>query len=107
MLLEVLATANSPRVLVALKSLGGAARFTDIRNTANLGDTQTSRALKDLNKRGLVAAKPQSDRSMRYSITKGGTEVVELLMEFHGLVHSRSGPVARSADKEFESILVL
>lgn len=107
MLLGVLATANSPRVLVALKSLGGTGRFTDIRNTAGLGDTQVSRALKDLNKRGLVAAKPQADRTMHYSITKGGTEIVALLNEFHGLVHGRPGPVAKSADKEFESILVI
>lgn len=105
MLLEVLGRVNSPRVLSAVGNLGASARFTDIRNAAGLGDAQVSRALKDLNKRGLVAGRPASDRSMRYSITKAGGEVLALIRDFHEFVHGRHGPVAQAADREFEEIL--
>jgi len=107
MLLEVLSTANLARVLAALQGLGGSARFTDLRNAVGLGDTQVSRAIRDLNKRGLIVGQPQSDCSMRYAITKGGSETIALLGEFHALVHGRPGAVAESADREFESILVI
>lgn len=106
MLLETIGKANAPRTLSALDALGGTARFTDIRQTTGLSDSQTSRALKHLNKQGLVVGKPQPDRSMLYGMTRAGKETLALIREFHGVVHGRKDAVGKEADKEFEAILV-
>lgn len=106
MLLGILGTAHGPRVLAALSSLGGASRYTDIRNAARIGDAQVTRALKDLNKRGLAAGRPQPDGRMEYAITKLGAEVVKILGEFHAVVHNQQGSVAKATDKELEEILI-
>jgi len=106
MLLDMLGLAHAPRVLSAVARVGGQARFTAIRNAApGLGDSQVSRALKELNKRGLVVGRPGQDRAMAYAVTKAGREVLDILSDFHALVHARSSNVAKAADAELEAIL--
>lgn len=107
MLLETLGSANAPIVLGAIGRLGEKARFTDIRNASHgLGDSQVSRALKELNKLGLVAGRPEADRTMRYALTKAGSEALGLMRDFHAIIHKRHGPVAEATDRELERILV-
>lgn len=107
MLLDVLALANGPLVMGAFARIEGPARFTDLRNASTgLGDSQVSRAIKELNRLGLVAGLPQADRTMRYSLTKAGREVLGLLHDVHAMVHAQKGPMARETDQRLERILV-
>lgn len=107
MLLDVLGMANGPLVLGAFARVVGPARFTDLRNASpGLGDSQVSRAIKDLNRLGLVAGRPQADRTMRYTLTKAGSEVLTLMRDVHAMVHKQKGAMAQETDKQLERILV-
>jgi DNA-binding HxlR family transcriptional regulator len=108
MLIEVVGTAHAPRVLVALATLGGTARFTRLREAAGIGDQQMSRVLKFLNGAGLVTVRVLAEEQRRpteYTLTRLGAEAVEILHAWHQVVHARPGPAAKATDRELEAIV--
>ena len=105
-ILDLIAKAHAARVLTSLDALGRAARFTALRDRADVSDKQLTRALEYLQRQGMVAGRPLPDAGapMEYRLTRLGAGALGVVQAWHGAVHGRDEPAFRAADLELEAL---